>query len=128
MRNLVCVLLIWMGGAYESSGQMQLLKLDDGLAINYKWEKGKSDEQLLLIEVINNNDVAVDFEMTLFLMKGIKVLESTGKMSLCVGAGKSLKPKISGLVFDVKTPKDQIDSIDLDDLNIVKADRKNCHL
>lgn len=128
MKKILCALIFLMGLLGSLSGQMQLLKQDDGLVVNYKWETGKGGEQLLLIEVQNNNDVAVDFELTLFLLNGIKVLESTGKMSLCVGAGKTLRPKISGLVFDVKTPKEQIDSIDLDDFNSIKADRKNCHL
>ena len=128
MKMILCALIFAMGLQESISGQMQLLKQDEGLFIYYKWEIGKDGSQLLLIEVHNNNDVAVDFELTLFLLNGIKVLESTGKMSLCVGAGKTLRPKTSGLVFDVKTPKNQIDLIDLDDLNITKTDRKNCHL
>jgi hypothetical protein len=110
------------------SGQMHLLHHEDGLTINYKWDEGKSGENLLLIEVVNDNDVAVDFELSLFLMKGIQVVESTERISICAGAGKTLKPRSSGLVFDVKSSAADLDRIEIDDLNLIKANRKTCHL
>ena len=128
MSNSFVLLLCSLLAAQMASSQMIPLKSEDGLEINYKWEVGKDSEQLLLVEVNNNNDVALDFELTLYFKKGTAVVESTGLLSLCVGAGKSLKPRISGLVFDVKTPRVEIEKIELGELNILLTERKSCHL
>lgn len=128
MRNSLAMLLCVVCTSLQAQAQMVQLVTEEGLKISYKWEIGKGGEQLLLIEAANGNEQALDFELSLVMKKGDKVVESTGMLSLCVGAGKTLKPRTSGLVFDVKTPRGEIDNIFLGDLNIVKADRKNCHL
>lgn len=128
MTNSFFAVLLTLLVAQITYAQMLPLMSSEGLNISYKWEEGKAGEQLLLIEAANKNDVALDFELTLFFKKGSAVVESTGRLSLCVGAGKSLKPKATGLVFDVKTPRSEIERIELDSLNIIRADRKNCHL
>lgn len=128
MTNFFAMLLYLVFTSYYATAQMVQLITEEGLKISYKWEIGNGGEQLLLIEATNSNELALDFELSLFMKKGDKVVESTGMLSLCVGAGKTLKPKTSGLVFDVKTPRGEIDNIFLGAMNIVKADRKNCHL
>ena len=128
MRKSLVMLLVGMLANDLAYAQMIQLAKDDGLEISYKWEVGGNREQLLWIEARNENDVAVDFELIIFMKRGAEVVESTGLSSLCIGAGKSLKPKTSGLIFEVKTPKSEIDSILPGALNVVKADRKDCHL
>ena len=130
MKNTI-VLFLFLLSASFSQAQYALKKEVDGVQVftkwgHEKWWKRKSPE-VLIVKVVNNNDVAVRFDLGIEFFKDLVMVEDAKPANYCLSAHKSLMPRMAGLVFKpAKVTSSEIDSFELTELEIEKLARAGC--
>jgi hypothetical protein len=91
-----------------------------------KWFSKKSPK-VLLVKIVNTTDVAIEFDFGVEFFMDLLLVEESKPKAYCLSAGKTLLPRVSGLVFKPESVEpDSLDSYELSGLEIKKAISKDC--
>lgn len=129
MKNALLILTLLCG--YAAQAQYQLYKESDSLQIYTKWSHvkwyNKKSGDVLLVKVVNRSSSTVEFSIGVEFFTDMKLAEESPVSSYCLEAGKTLKPRVHGLVFQTtKGKKENDDSIEFKDFDIVKKGNDKC--
>ncbi len=115
----------------NATSQFLLKKEVDGVQFYTKWghEKwfSKKSPKVLLVKIINTTPYAVEFDMGVEFFMNMMLVEESKAKSYCLSGGKSLLPRVSGLIYKPESADpDSLDSFELPVLDIKKATIKDC--
>ena len=130
MRSIVIALLFTMASATIFS-QYSLYKEIEGVQFHAKWghEKwySKKSPKVLMVKIVNTSSSAAEFTLGLEFFANLIMMEDSQEKPYCLGAGKTLLPRMAGLVFKpVEANTDLLDSFELTGLEIKKMSTANC--
>jgi hypothetical protein len=129
--KLIFVLIIAMICSLNSQGQYQLYKEVNQVEFYTKWGRekwlSKKSPKILMVKVINRGSFAVEFDLGVEFFKDLALVEDSKPVAQCLSAGKTLLPRMSGLMFKpLEYASDKIDSFELSGLDIVIKDMPDC--
>lgn len=115
----------------SADAQYQLYKEVEGVEFYTKWGRekwlSKKSPKVLLIKVVNKGSLAVDFEMGVEFFKDMIMVEESKPSSMCISAGKTLLPRMAGLVYKpAEVNPEEIDGFELSDLEVTKRTLGDC--
>jgi hypothetical protein len=129
MKNIFVIALLML--TFNASSQFNLYKEIDGLQFYTKWSHtkwySKKSGDVLLVKVINTTNETATFSVGVEFFKEVRLEEESQTFDFCISAGKTLKPRVHGLVFQPsKGVKENYDSVELKDPEIKKIGNVDC--
>jgi len=120
-----------MLAATNVSAQFQLYKEIDSLQFYTKWSHAKwyskKSGDVLLVKVVNTSSSTAELSVGVEFFASMKLVEESQVYSYCVEAGKTLKPRVHGLVFQPASGgKENFESFELKDPDITKRGTTQC--
>ena len=117
--------------AFGGQAQYQLYKETDSLQFYTKWSHvkwySKKSGDVLLVKVVNKSLNTVEFSVGVEFFTSMKLAEESQVFQYCVESGKTLQPRVHGLVFQPASgSKGNYDSIELKDPDISKKGNSAC--
>ncbi len=130
MKNLI-LLALAIVCSLHSIAQFQLYKEVSRIEFYTKWGRekwySKKSPKVLLVKVVNKSSAAVEFDLGVEFFKNLTLVEESKPVSQCLGAGKTLLPRMSGLIFKpLENLPETIDSFELSGLDVVVKDVQDC--
>jgi hypothetical protein len=130
MKSLFFIILISAIGL-SAAGQYQLYKEVNQVEFYTKWGRekwlSKKSPRVLMVKVVNKGSHAAEFDLGVEFFRNLVLVEESKPASQCLSAGKTLLPRMSGLIFKpAETNPDEIDSVELTGLDIMIKDKPDC--
>jgi hypothetical protein len=130
MKRLFFIFLITTFGL-SAAGQYQLYKEVNQIEFYTKWGRekwlSKKSPRVLMVKVVNKSASAVEFDLGVEFFRNLVLVEESKPVSQCLSSGKTLLPRMSGLMFKpADANPDEIDSVELTGLEITVKDGPDC--
>jgi hypothetical protein len=127
-----CILsLFFLCAVLPASAQYELYKEVGQVSFYTKWGRekwySKKSPKVLLIKIVNKSSFAVDLDLTVEFYKNLALVEESQPVSQCLGSGKTLLPRMAGLVFKpAQIAPEEIDGFELSGTDGVVLDTPDC--